>query len=67
MITLTRDYDVFTYNDEGVGIVIVVKQIDATRHYEFGAHITVMATSDNGVWNALPINRTGTWHELYKS
>ena len=67
MITLTRDYDVFTYNDQGVGIVIVVKQIDATRHYDFGAHITVMATSDNGVWDTIKENRTGTWHELYKS
>ena len=47
MSTITRKYGQYTYDDEGLNLKILVKQIYA-RHFEASAHVTFAAEASDG-------------------
>ena len=47
MSSVTKKYDVYTYEDESIGVHVIAKQIHL-RHFEGGGHITVTAKGLDG-------------------
>lgn len=57
MSTVKRELNRFTYEDEGRGVRIRIKQL-YSRHFEASAHITISAESPDGDWHTLFKART---------
>ena len=47
MSTVRKDFGRYTYEDESIGLTIVVKQLYA-RHYEASAHVLITAKASDG-------------------
>jgi len=47
MSTITQEFGKYTFEDESIGVQIVIKQM-YSKHYEAAAHLTVAATTPDG-------------------